>query len=310
MQLLTSACFGQDINPYTKEPFYDKYYFENTIVKRNHIKYIIDSSEFISPSKFRIKIYDTLGRLIGDITRSFDSFDNPYIYEVNGDTTYRLKYNTERTELLCFERFVHNKEGQPVSYLDCCNYYFKEDSYYVGYEEFFYDDNNRLKTRLKYSKEDYPGKISNTIKIQPTTLQLNDVVYYSYHTLKNGNKLVIGKHALGKTEWRETDSTIYDKENRIIRFNSFSKRGTMGEIARDNVNRITEYKYTDTSIHITDFTRYCVALRPNSECFLSEETDKDITLILYNPDKTKKAEYGYYSSGGKYLKSKYVYEYY
>src|SRR5436190_188320 len=98
--ILTSTCFGQDINPYTKEPFYDKYYLENKIVKGNHSKYIIDSSEFISPSKFRIKIYDTLGRLIGDITRSFDSFDSPYIYKSNGDTTYRLKYNIDRTELL------------------------------------------------------------------------------------------------------------------------------------------------------------------------------------------------------------------
>jgi hypothetical protein len=292
------------------EPHYDKYYPENKTIKNSRIKYIIDSSEFILPSKFNIKLYDTFGRLIGDINRSVDSFDTPFQYTKTGDTTFRLKYNADKTELICYERFVHNKKGQIVSYLDCCNYYFKNDSYYVGLEEFYYDEKNLLKTKLNYFKEDYAGKISDNANIKPTDLRLNDVIYYSYRTFKNGNKLIIGKHSLGNPEGRATDSAIYDKQNRIIRFNSFSKMGTMGEIVRDNVNRITEYKYTGNSILITDFTRYCVAQRPNSECLLSEETDKDITHIIYNPDKTKQAEYGYYINGEKYLKSKYIYAYY
>jgi hypothetical protein len=306
----TATCFGQDINPYTKEPFYDKYQLENKIVKRNRIKYIVDSSEFISPSKFNLKVYDTLGRLIGDINRSFDGFDNPFVYTGNGDTTYRLKYNKDRTQLLCFERFVLNKKRQTISYLDCCNYYFKEDSYYVGYEEFFYDEKDRLKTRLTYFKEDYPGKISDKAKIKPADLQLNDVVYYTYQTIKNGNKLVIGNHALGKAEWREVDSTIYDKQNRIVRSNTFSKMGSMGEMVQNNVNRVTEYSYTDTTLRMTSYTTYCIASLSNFDCFEYSQPDKEVTLIFYNKDKTKKAVYSFYKSGERYLRNKYEYHYY
>lgn len=307
---LTATCCGQDINSYTKEPFYDKYYVNNMIVKQNRIKYIIDSSEFILPSKFRTKIYDTLGRLIGDITRSVDSFDNPFVYKNKGDTTFRLKYNEDKTKLLCFERFVQNKKGQTLSYLDCCNYYFKENSYYVGYEEFYYDERDRLKTRLSYFKEDYPGIISDSVILKPTDLQLNDVIYYNYQTLKNGNKLVISKHALGKSEWRKTDTTLYDKQNRIIKFNSYSKRGTMGEMMQNNVNNISEYKYTDTSLTITSYTRYCFASLSNFDCIQYSETDRDTELIIYNKDKTKKAVYSFYRTGKKYLNSKYEYHYY
>jgi hypothetical protein len=194
--------------------------------------------------------------------------------------------------------------------LDCCNYYFKEDSYYVGYEEFYYDERNRLKTQLSYIKEDFPGKISESIVIKPIDLQLRDVVYYAYQTLKNGNKLVIGKHAVGSLQWRMTDSAIYDIQDRLTRFNSYTNRGTMGEAVANNVNRITEYKYTDSSMVITDFIRYCEFPLDNFECFTFEETDKETTLIIYNSDKTTKAKYGYYSSGEKYLKSKYQYAYY
>jgi hypothetical protein len=218
-----------------------------------------------------------------------------------------LKYNKDRSELLCFERFVLNKKGQTTSYLDCCNYYFKADSYYVGYEEFYYDEKDRLKTRLTYFKEDYPGKISEKNKINPTDLELNDVVYFTYQTLKNGNKLVIGKHALGKAEWRETDSTIYDKQNRIVRFNTFSKMGTMGEMVQSNINKVTEYSYTDTTLRITSYTTYCIAPLSNFDCFQYSQPEKEVTLIIYNKDKTKKAVYGIYKSSERYLSHKYEY---
>lgn len=308
--IVSSYCFGQDINPYTKEPFYNKYYPENKTFKRNRIKYVIDSSEFILPSKFNVKLYDTLGRLIGDINRSIDSFNTPYIYSKTGDTTFRLKYNADRTQLLCFERFVQNKKGQVVSYLDCCNYYFKNDNYYVGYEEFYYDEKGRLKTKLSYFKEDYPGKVSHTINIKRTDLQLNDVIYYSYKTLKKGNTLIIGKHASGKPEWRATDSIILDKQKRIIRFNSFSKMASMGEMVQNNVNSITEYKYSDSTLTITDYTTYCIAPFSDFKCLEYSHPDKNITIIVYNGDKTKKVVYGFYETGEKYIKDKYEYVYF
>lgn len=307
---ISATCFGQDINPYTKEPFYEKYYPDNKIIKRSKIKYVIDSSEFISPSKFNIKLYDTLGRLISDINRSVDSFDTPFLYSKTGDTTFRLKYNADKTVLICYERFVHNKKGQIVSYLDCCNYYFKNDSYYVGYEEFYYDEKSVLKTKLSYFKEDYPGKVSDKAYIKPTDLQLNDVIYYSYKTLKNGNSLIIGKHGLGKPEWRATDSTILDKQKRIVRFNSFSKIGSMGEMVQNNLNSVTEYKYSDSTLTITDYTTYCIAPLSNFKCLEYSLPDKDITLIVYNSDKTKQIVYGFYNNGERYIKDKYEYVYY
>jgi hypothetical protein len=308
--IISAICFGQDINPYTKEPFYEKYYPENKNIKRSKIKYVIDSSEFISPSKFNVKLYDTLGRLIGDINRSVDSFDTPFLYFKTGDTTFRLKYNANKTELICYERFVHNKKGQILSYLDCCNYYFKNDSYFVGFEEYYYDEKSMLQTKLSYFKEDYPGKVSNKTNIKPTNLQLNDVIYYSYKTLKNGNSLIIRKHALGKSEWRATDSTVLDKQKRIIRFNSFSKMGSMGEMVQNNVNSVTEYKYSDSSLTITDYTTYCIAQLSDFKCLEYSQPDKDITIIFYNSDKTKKVVYGFYKSGERYTKDKYEYVHY
>lgn len=301
---------GQDINPHTMEPFYDKYSPVNKLVKKNRIRYIVDSSRFITPGNFDIEIYDTLGRLIGKTYRPIDSFDNPYIYRIAGDTTFRLKYNKDRTKLNCFERFVLNKKEQIVSYLDCCNYYFEKDNYYVGYEEFFYDEKDRLKTWLRFFKQDYPGEISDKNIINPIDLQLNEVIYFTYQTMRNGNKLVIGKHALGNPEWRETDSTIYDKQNRIIHFNSFAKRGAIGEMVHDNLNRITKYVYKGDSLTITNYATYCQAFAPEIGCLLLEQTDKHITLIIYNRDMTKKAEYGFYFNGEKYLKDKYEYGYY
>ncbi|MBL7733536.1 MAG: hypothetical protein JNM88_20370 [Chitinophagaceae bacterium] len=304
------SCFGQDINPYTKEPYYDKYYPENKTIRSNRIKYIIDSSEFILPGKFNIKLYDTLGRLIGDINRSAHSFETPFVYTKIGDTTFRLKYNAGKTVLLCYERFVHNKKGQIISYLDCCNYYFKSDSYYVGYVEFYYDEKNMLKTKLSYFNEEYPGKVSDKTKIKPTDLQLNDVVYYSHKTLKNGNKLIIGKHALGKPDWRAIDSTIYDNQNRVIRFNSFAKVGSTGEWVFYNLNNITDYEYTGSTLTITNYSTYCRVPLINNKCFDPLQTEKDVSIIIYNHDKTKKAQYGFYTNGEKYVKDKYSYAYY
>jgi hypothetical protein len=308
--VISAFCSGQEINPYTMEPHYDKYYLENKTIKNSRIKYIIDSSEFIQPSKFNIKLYDTLGRLIGDTYRSVDSFTTPFQYTKNGDTTFRSKYNANRTVLLCYERFVHNKKGQIVSYLDCCNYYFKNDSYYVGYVEFYYDEKNMLKTKLSYFNEEYPGKVSDKTKIKPTDLQLNDVIYYSYKTLKNGNKLIIGKHALGKPDWRAIDSSIYDKKNRIIRFNSFARKGTTGELVFNNLNNITDYEYKGSTLTITNYSTYCRVPILTNECFDPLQTDKDVTIIIYNHDKTKKTEYGFYTNGEKYVRDKYSYAYY
>jgi hypothetical protein len=302
--------FGQDIDPFTLKPSDYLYYPVNKIIKNNRIHSVTDSSEFILPGKFRTRVYDTLGRIIGEISRPNTALDNPYIYRQSGDTTYRLKYNADKAVLHSYQRFVLNKKGQIISYLDCGNYYLKDDSYYAGYEAFYYDDNGQLITKLSYTREDCPGKMDDKIIISSTALVLNDVINYTYKTLPNGNKLVIGKHAIGKPDWRATDSTMYDKQNRIIRFNSFSKVSALGERIGNNVNNITEYQYTNTSVKIINFTTYCYMLDKNIGCLSAVETDKDTSLIIYNFNKTLNTIYGFNLSGQRYLRDQYVYTYY
>jgi len=254
-----------------------------------------------------VKFYDTLGRLIGDINRSVDSFHTPYVYIKRADTIFRQRYDQHKTELLHFERFVYNSKGQILSYLDCANYYFKSDSYYAGYDEFYYDEQSRLKTKLHYFNEEYPGKVSDTIDIKPAQLQLNDVIYFSYKKLKTGNKLIIGKHAIGEPDRRAIDSFLYDNKNRLLRFNSFVKIGVIGELVRNNLNNITDYRYKGDSLTISTYYTYCQVPLANSDCLAFYTMDKEITLIIYNKDGTKKETYGFYIGGEKYLTDKYEY---
>lgn len=303
-------CLGQQIDPYTKEPVLENYYTENNMVKKHRIKYMIDSCEYNHPYKVNIKIYDTSGRLAGNINYPVDNFDNPYSYRYHEDTTFRLNYNKERTKLISFERFVHNSKGQIIHYMQCVNSYLREDSYYISYKDFYYDDQHRLKSQLSYSREDYPGQISDQIMIRPTDLTLNDVIYYSYQNLKNGSKLVIGKHGLGKPAWRKTDSTLYDRQNRIIRFSSYSDKRYKGELLMNNVIDITEYQYTDSSLLITEYFTYCHSPLSNTDCFQYAHSEKDVKLIIYNKEKLKKAVYDIRSNNEKHLTNKFEYVYY
>ena len=299
---------AQQVDPLTMEPADYRYDPVNRIVKDNHIHYVIDSSAFIiTGSKCRTWVYDTAGRLAGELTQPGGALKYVIVYKTSGDTTWRMKYDTGKTVLYSWQRFVQNKKGQVISYLDCGNYYVREDSYYAGYEVFSYDDRDRLQTRSTYTREDYPGKISAGAMIQPTALHLDDSINYTYSTLKNGNKLVIGQHTIGKPEKRSTDSTIYDNKNRIIRFNSFAKTGTIGELVGNNVNAISLYEYEAASIQITRFTTYCYVPEGHTDCFMATETEKQISLLVYNPNKTLNAKYGYNSSGQRYLADQFVY---
>lgn len=291
------------------EAGYDKYLPFNPVVKKNKIHYIVDSSEFFGPGPVRTLIYDTLGRMIGDIYNPIDSFDNPYVYKQTGDTTYRLQYNT-RGELYSLECFVVNKIGAPVSYLECRNYYFKDDSYSVNYKEFYYDEKNRLRSLLSYYKEAYPGKVSDQVRIKPVELDINDVVYFSYGAFKNGNKLMIGRHAAGPPLWRPTDSTFYDAHNRIVRSSSFARLGVIGEWVFDDLNRITDYVYHKDTLEAISYETYCFPNSPTYGCLNVLASDADKTRILYNKNGTKRLGYSIYHSGEIQLTDKYTYYYY
>jgi len=300
--------FGQQIDPLTMEPAEYKYDPVNRIVKDNHIRYIIDSSNFIlTGMKSSTWAFDTCGRLTGGLTQPSGEVKFMFVYKTNGDTTWRMKYNSDKTVLLSCQRFVLDKKGQITNYLDCGNYYLSDSSFYARLEVFAYDDRGRLKTRSNYTREDYPGYFSAYTNIQPTELKQDDAIIYTYSMLKNGNTLVIGQHTIGKPEKRATDSAVYDKQHRIIRFNSFSKTGTVGTITGNNVNNITLYQYEAASVQITRYTTYCYVPEGYKDCSTETETDKRILLYVYNPNKTLDAIYGYNSSGQRYLSDKFVY---
>jgi hypothetical protein len=299
---------ARQIDPLTMEPADYRYDPVNRTVKDNHIHYVIDSSAFIlTGNKCRTWVYDTSGRLAGELTQPGGALKYTVVYKTSDDTTWRMKYDTGKTVLYSYQRFVQNKKGQIISYLDCGNYYLREDSYYAGYEVFSYDDGGRLQSRSTYTREEYPGKVSLAAIIQPAALHLDDAINYTYSSLKNGNKLVIGQHTTGNPDRRSTDSAIYDKQNRVIRFNSFAKTGIIGEVAGNNVNNISLYQYEAAAVQITRYTTYCYVPEGHKDCSTNTETEKQIVLIVYNPNKTLNAKYGYNSSGQRYLADQFVY---
>jgi hypothetical protein len=300
-------CSGQYIDPDPMAPFYGSYVLYNPVVKKNNIKYIIDSSAYGKPS---VKYYDKMGRLIGATQRVADSIDNPYVYIKAGDTTSCLQYHYANKQLICYERFVHKANGQIMNYLKVCRDYLKENNYFSEYVDFYYDELNRLATRLTYRKYDCVGKVSDKAVIKPENLDLYDVLNYTYKLLKNGKKLIIGKQAIGKKDWRNTDTLLYDKTGRLIYASSFAKRGTMGEGIFSNVNNITEYRYTDSSLKRTSYSTYCGLYDPVIGCFEPKITDKEVEILVYNKDKTLNAKYRFDYYGIKFLFDKYEYGYY
>lgn len=307
--IVSINCVGQTIDEYTLESTDDKYYPKDSFIKSRQIKQIIDSWGWPSIIEFRIKTYDTLGLIISDVKTPGKNIGNPFYYRKNGDSLVRLKYNEDKTRLMSFERFVYNKKGQIVSYIECCNYQLNNHSYSVEYEAFYYDDRNMLKSKLRYLKYNYIDTVNDVISVNPVDLELLDVINYTHKTFKNGDKLIIGKQALGKRDYRRTDSAIYDKQNRLIKFHSYAKRAPFGEDAADflsDVNFFVTYQYTDTLVNVTSYKTYRQPGYMGGNPLLPVESSRKNFMIELNRDKTRKAKYG----DNGYVINKYKYSYY
>lgn len=306
--MLTLPAAGQGITPDSYSDDFDKYYPENRYIRKNKIKFLTDSSEFHLPTNSYTKAYDTLGRLIGAFNYEIEKFDNPYIYRKKEDTLLRLKYRPNSQELYSLEKFVYNTQGQIVHYFICCDYYFNNKSFSVEIEDFYYDK-NILQTRLRYYKE-HIGNMSEDFTINKTTgMRLTDVKNYSYITLKNGNRMVVEQQNIGSREWRTSDTTLIDKHNKIIKHNSYAKMGSLGCPMGNNVNRVTEYKYTHNTLTIIDYTTYCVASVSDFKCLKYERMNEYKRLIVFDKRGKKIEEHSIYK-GKKELVSRYFYRYY
>jgi hypothetical protein len=308
--LALAICHAQERDPIQNEIISDKYYPENLLIKQNKIKFVIDSSNYILPSKRSIKAYDEEGRVTGYFYHDIEKFNDPYVYKKSGDTLLRLKYRNDNTELYSYERFIYNGRGQILSYLECCDYYFEKGKFPVSYQEFYYNEENNLKSKLSYYKRDYNGVISGHHSITASELDLTDVVYYSFKKLKNGNVLVIGKHALGKPDWRATDSMLFDTKKRIIRFNSYAKMAWLGCPSGAQVNKIADYAYTDSSVTITTYTIDCKWPLSDTECAEYSKPDKYLEIKVYDKDKLMRKLYTHYQFNEKSLSDKFEYIYY
>ena len=308
--LLCNNGDAQSFHPVTDQSPVDKYLPVNPLVKKLGIRSITDSSAFISPAGLHVKYYDTAGRLIAELNRLTDSIPTPYVYLYRGDTVFRLRYIKYDTVLASYQRFVINAKGQLLSFLDCGNYYLKNNSFYVGYEEFHYDDKDRLTSWISYTKGEFQGKLSASTPIPVTALEMNDLVYYSYLPIKKGKHYIIGKHALGSPDTRKTDSICLDRENRIIRTSSFSPRGNMGELVYDQLTNIATRSYNERTVIASFYSTYCRAMSAKNGCLDMVELDKEQEEIIYNPDGSLQIVYGFYPSGEKYVVDKYHYRYY
>lgn len=287
----------------------DKYAVVNPLVKKLGIRSITDSSEFIKPSGMNIKYYDSAGRLIAQLHHPSDRIQNPYQYLYRGDTVYRLRFINDSL-LASYQRYVFNKKGLLLSYLDCGNYYLKKNSYYVSYEVFLYNNKKQLKSRISYIHDDYPGSVSIKEQIATDKLHPTDRVNYEYLRLKKGSECIVGKYLSQANEIIKTDSIFYDHQKRITRLVSDEPRGTIGEQVYNDLTHTNIREYgLNKVVAIFQYT-YCRASDSLYGCIDRVELDKEKEEIIYHPNGTLQTIYGFYPSGEKYVVDRYFYRFY
>jgi hypothetical protein len=294
---------AQDVHPYSKELVSDYYYPENKTIRENKVKFVIGKADYGGRPTQYVMAYDRLGRLIGEFDYEVEKFSRPYIYARREDTLFRYKYRDSDGPLYALDRFVYNAKGQITSYLECSNTY-------ALYEEFYYTGSGLLEAKLSYYKGHPIGPLSENFSIDRSALKLTDVEYYAFKQMKNGNRLRIASHALGKPEWRPIDTTVYDSRGRIVRFNSFAKVGALGCPIGNNVNRIVEYHHTDSSLMTTAYTTSCNAILETGECALPSKGETEMKLVVKDKRGLKKAAYSVAADGERKLTSSITYLHY
>jgi hypothetical protein len=311
---LLSFCSG---NQLMAQPFHpvmdlapaDKYAVVNPLVKKLGIRSITDSSEFIKPSGMNIKYYDSAGRLIAQLDHPADRIQNPYQYLYRGDTIYRLRFINDSL-LASYQRYVFDKKGLLLSYLDCGNYYLKKDSYYAAYEVFRYNEKKQLKSRTSYTREDYPGSLSINEQVATENLNSSDRVNYQYLRLKKGRECIVGKYLNQSNEMVKTDSIFYDQQKRILRLVSYEPKGTIGEQVYNDLTHTSTREYTPNKVVAIFQYTYCRASDSLYGCIDQVELDKEKEEIIYHPNGTLQAIYGFYPSGEKYVVDRFFYRFY
>jgi hypothetical protein len=287
-----------------------EFYPENKLYRKLKVKAVIDSF-MIVPANSRIIRYDTSGLKLSSYYYSCPDCAAPVQWISNNDTLTCLQYYRDSTKgkLFSREQFIYNMKGEILSYSVCHDPYTSGSGVYAEAVNFFYNSIG-LFCKMEYSNHNYHKPIKPDMVIAENDLNLTSAVYYTYRKTNNGIT-IIAKETIGKTDWLVIDTFLFDLNNRLIRSSSFSKRGFVGEIALNNLNRITENKFRDNSVFTKEYYTHCLAESPKMGCLTELLSDIEKREMVFDKKGLLLAEYGYYpDSGEKYIISKYYYTFY
>jgi len=285
-----------------------EFYPENKLFKKLKVKAVVDSF-MIAPENSRITEYDTLGRELG--SHYLKAGYNPYLYTRNGDTLTRYKYYGEpgHAPLFSFEQFIYNTKGEILKHALAYRSYTGGKEIYAKLDVFFYNSTG-LFCKMEYANHDYPKAIEERMIISEHELKIASAIYYSYKKTSSG-MTVIAKESMGSSDWRITDTVVYDKMNRLVKKNSFSRRGTSGEMVHDNLNMIEEYHFKEFRITSRRLYTYCLAVTSDGFCLSPQRVETDTREIWLTKQGLPEIEYSYYPHDGqKHLLNKYYYLFY
>jgi hypothetical protein len=221
---------------------FEMYYPEKLLFKTLRVKSILDT--IASPAFRHYKEeYDTFGR---QISWSYveDSVITRFKYVESGDTLRKYHYYTKNGieyPIYQTELFVYDKEGNILVYQSCRkNYGNDKNTSECWWDKFFYNENNRLTSKLVYSNSHYRQPFSLELKLADSLINLVNV--YSYQYDRKG-KMILRKQMIGKANYRSVDSFYYDKSNRPIKIVSRKKQAYLGEFPVINFSGIKTFKY-------------------------------------------------------------------
>ena len=240
---------------YSQTSEWEIYYPQNALYKKLKVKSVLDT--VASPAFHHYKKeYDTLGRQIS-WRYVEDTVITRFRYVQSGDTLIKYHYYTKgeiEHPIYQFELFVYDEKGKILTYQSCRRSYGNDNNTSeCNMDKFFYDENNRLTSKLIYTNSRYKQPFSVNLKLADSLL--NFVNVYSYQYDKKGN-LILMKQMIGKPEYRSIDSFYYDNIGRLIKNVSKQKQGYLGEFAVGNLCWTRTFKYEKNKQIETTLTTY------------------------------------------------------
>lgn len=275
---------------YAQHEDFEMYYPENPLFKKLRVKSVTDT--IASPAFHHYKKeYDTLGRQTSWCYIE-DSVTTRFKYVKTGDTLTKFHYYTVgsvKHEIYQFETFIYNGLGKILRYQNCGINYENDRTSECNVDRFFYDENNRLTTKLIYTNPRYNAHFTQNLKLADSLLNLTAVYFYQYD--KNG-KLITIKEMIGQPENRSTDSLFYEKSGRIIKKVRRQARGFSGEFIVNNIYSVKTFRYAkNRQTEITSITY------SDSEINKPPVTTEEVNEYIFYPNGLKwmwyhKPDYG------------------